>query len=149
MQFTFKFILFFSQFYLLVFCVHFLHNCHSKAFRSIKIQVMNGVFIRGFFLKILSIGWVTIKDRLTTRDRIAEWGYTGDCQCVFRGGIKESRNHVFFECSFTKRIWFTVMSYCLVGQYHKQCANGKITSVGKTSLGRGRAWEYLLCKVAL
>ena len=51
---------------------------------------MNGVFIRGFFLKILSIGWVTIKDRLTTRDRIAEWGYTGDCQCVFRGASKKA-----------------------------------------------------------
>ena len=37
---------------------------------------MNGVFIRGSFLKILFIGWVTIKDRLTTRDRIAEWGVT-------------------------------------------------------------------------
>uniref|UniRef100_A0A7N2LK95 Uncharacterized protein n=1 Tax=Quercus lobata TaxID=97700 RepID=A0A7N2LK95_QUELO len=50
-----------------------------KALRSIKIQVMNGVYIRGSFLKILFIDWVTIKDRLTTKDRIAEWGYTGDC----------------------------------------------------------------------
>ena len=97
MQFTFKFILFFSQFYLLVFCVHFMHNCHSKAFRSIKIQVMNGVFIRGSFLKILFIGWVTIKDRLTTRDR-RKWSRLILCLLNLRSFLSDWNSLFYFQC---------------------------------------------------
>ena len=51
---------------------------------------MNGVFIRGFFLKILSIGWVTIKDRLATRDRIAEWVTQETANAFFVGASKKA-----------------------------------------------------------
>ena len=40
-----------------------------------------------------------------------EWG---SCLCVFCRNCLESRDHIFFECSFTRRIWDDMMQLCLV-----------------------------------
>jgi hypothetical protein len=49
---------------------------------------------------------------LTTGERFVTWGYQGDTQCVFcRNGI-ESRDHLFFSCSFSSRIWKTCLNRC-------------------------------------
>jgi hypothetical protein len=39
------------------------------------------------------IGWLAIKNKLSTRERIAQWGYNADCLCVFCMGCIEGRDH--------------------------------------------------------
>jgi hypothetical protein len=63
-------------------------------------------------LKQAFLMWLAVKNRLTTGDRLLAWGYNGDTQCVFfRHGI-ESRNHLFFQCSFSSRVWQNCMHRC-------------------------------------
>ena len=42
------------------------------------------------------------------------WSLIGDSNCVFCRNALESRDHLFFDCSFTKRIWVSIMRLCLV-----------------------------------
>ena len=61
------------------------------------------------------IGLLVVINKLSTRDRMAKWGYLGDSLCVFFcRNCLESRDHLFFECSFTRRIWDDMMKLCLV-----------------------------------
>lgn len=43
-----------------------------------------------------------------------KWGYVGDSLCQFcRRGI-ESKEHLFFHCGFSKRIWREGLRSCLI-----------------------------------
>jgi hypothetical protein len=58
--------------------------------------------------------WLAMRDCLTTADRLVKWGYKGELICVFcRNGI-ESKEHLFFKCSFCARIWWEGMNRCNV-----------------------------------
>ena len=53
------------------------------------------------------MGWLAIKNKLTIRDRLAKWGYTGDTLYVFCRGCIESKDHLFFVCPFARGIWIS------------------------------------------
>jgi hypothetical protein len=56
--------------------------------------------------------WLAMKDALTTRDKLLRWGYKGEVHYVFcRYGI-EDRDHLFFHCSYSMRIWKDIMNIC-------------------------------------
>jgi hypothetical protein len=40
------------------------------------------------------------------------WGYEGDTNCVFCRNGTESRDHLFFSCGFSSRIWKTCLQRC-------------------------------------
>ena len=67
------------------------------------------------------IGLLVVINKLSTRDRMAKWGYLGDslcvcvcCCCCCCRNCLESRYHLFFECSLTRRIWDGMIKLCLV-----------------------------------
>ena len=41
-------------------------------------------------------------------------GYQGDLMCSFRRSKLESRDHIFFRCSLSERIWKGVLRRCLI-----------------------------------
>jgi hypothetical protein len=53
------------------------------------------------------IGWLAMKNKLPT---MIHWGFNGDSKCVLCNTYVENRDHIFFLCSFTKRIWKNIMS---------------------------------------
>jgi hypothetical protein len=58
--------------------------------------------------------WLTMRDSLTTGARLASWGFKGDVLCLFCRHCLESRDHLFFECGFSSRIWKACLVRCLV-----------------------------------
>lgn len=58
--------------------------------------------------------WLAMRDSLTTGERLAGWGFIGDVLCLFCRNCLESRDHLFFECGFSSRIWKAVLGRCLV-----------------------------------
>jgi len=56
--------------------------------------------------------WLAVNNRLTTGDRFLAWGYEGDTNCVFCRNGTESRDHLFFSCGFSSRIWKTCLQRC-------------------------------------
>jgi hypothetical protein len=58
------------------------------------------------------LSWLVIKNALVTGERMLHWGFIGDTDCVFcRNGV-EDRNHIFFQCGFSKRVWRASMEKC-------------------------------------
>jgi hypothetical protein len=47
----------------------------------------------------------TVQNCLTTGDRLLSWGFAGEKSCVFCKMGTESLDHLFFQCSFSTRIW--------------------------------------------
>jgi hypothetical protein len=60
------------------------------------------------------IGWLAMKNKLPTKERMIQWGFNGDSKCVLCNTHVENRDHLFFLCSFTKRIWKNIMSLFLI-----------------------------------
>ncbi|XP_013739623.2 uncharacterized protein LOC106442489 [Brassica napus] len=49
--------------------------------------------------------WIAMRDKLSTMDRVASWSQGVDTTCVLCKSVPETRNHLFFECSFSSKIW--------------------------------------------
>lgn len=54
-------------------------------------------------------------DALTTKDRLLQWGNNGYTACAYCRSL-ESRNHLYFECAFTKRLWKEAMRCCPISR---------------------------------
>jgi hypothetical protein len=48
--------------------------------------------------------WLVFRDSLTTKQKLACWGFSGNLNCLFCYGCIECRDHIFFSCSFSRRI---------------------------------------------
>lgn len=46
--------------------------------------------------------WLFVLNRNPTLDRISRWGHELNHTCLLCGSFAESRNHLFFTCSFPK-----------------------------------------------
>lgn len=49
--------------------------------------------------------WVTVLGRLPTRDRLLGWGMSVPANCLLCGTSNESRDHLFFTCSYSREVW--------------------------------------------
>ena len=52
------------------------------------------------------ITWLTIMNRLSTGDRMRNWGVQHEC--LLCGEKNETRDHLFFACPFSYIVWITV-----------------------------------------
>jgi hypothetical protein len=58
--------------------------------------------------------WLVFRNALSTKERMCCWGYVGSTLCIVCFACQESRDHLFFNCSFSKRIWRRVIADCLI-----------------------------------
>ncbi|XP_024007258.1 uncharacterized protein LOC112083462 [Eutrema salsugineum] len=49
--------------------------------------------------------WLVTKNRLTTGDRMAKWNTNVNSACVLCGDLMETRDHLFFECTYSGTLW--------------------------------------------
>ena len=59
--------------------------------------------------KHVIVSWMTVLNRLPTMDRMLRWGLEIDGKCRLCQDGMESRDHLFFECSFAKEVWRSVL----------------------------------------
>lgn len=55
--------------------------------------------------KFSLIAWLAMLNRLSTIDRISCWCQGVDTTCVLCKSAPETRNHLFFQCSFSSKVW--------------------------------------------
>jgi hypothetical protein len=55
-----------------------------------------------------------VRNRVSIKDRVLQWGISVDPVCQFCRQFIEDRDHLFFKCSFTSRIWKYIIALCLV-----------------------------------
>lgn len=51
------------------------------------------------------IVWILMWDRLSTRDKLINWGISVPPECILCGNLPESSSHLFFECSYSTEVW--------------------------------------------
>ena len=59
------------------------------------------------------ITWLSVLQRLPTRDRLASWGMNVPAHCVLCSTGLESHDHLFFQCTYASSVW---SRFC-VGRY--------------------------------
>ena len=67
--------------------------------------------------------WLAILDKLTTKYKVLCWGYSINPTCIFYNLACETVEHLFFECSFTRRIWRQGLEKCQVNTNILQLGN--------------------------
>lgn len=63
------------------------------------------VWFRGRIPKHAFITWLVALDRLSTRDRMRRWGISVSPLCLLCSSADESRQHLFFDCGYSKEVW--------------------------------------------
>ncbi|XP_048623049.1 uncharacterized protein LOC125592298 [Brassica napus] len=63
------------------------------------------VWLHGRIPKHAFITWVTARNRLGTRDRLRSWELQVPSNCILCNLADETRQHLFFECSYNAEVW--------------------------------------------
>lgn len=58
------------------------------------------------------ITWLFVLDRCPTKSRILSWGIIADTNCLLCNHHLESRDHLFFDCSYSWSIWESTSNRC-------------------------------------
>jgi hypothetical protein len=53
--------------------------------------------------------WLVFMDAIVTREHMCRWGYSEDSLCLFCRSRQKNRDHLFFECSLSMRVWRALM----------------------------------------
>lgn len=67
--------------------------------------------------KFSFILWTAMHERLSTCDRMKSWNINIDETCVLCQGSAETMRHLFFECSYSKKIWECLMKGVMRDQF--------------------------------
>lgn len=78
--------------------------------------------------------WLVLFDRCHTRDRLIRWGIYVNPNCLLCNALHESRNHLFFECTYTARVWQVIAGRCQL----QPLTNWDSTLLQLQSLGSNR-----------
>lgn len=54
------------------------------------------------------LSWLFVLNRCPTKDRMVEWGADTDPVCILCNSSLESRDHLFFNCSYSWEVWNSV-----------------------------------------
>jgi len=52
--------------------------------------------------------WMASHERLTTRDRLLQWGMNVHGSCVLCDSGLDSHDHLFFKCEFSRSLWISL-----------------------------------------
>ncbi|KAL0654823.1 hypothetical protein Bca4012_075407 [Brassica carinata] len=63
------------------------------------------VWFQGRIPKHAFITWVCARNRLGTRDRMRSWGLQVHSSCILCNTGDETRQHLFFDCTYSSEVW--------------------------------------------
>lgn len=49
--------------------------------------------------------WLAVQDRLKTQDKLLAWGVKKSLICPLCKTVRDSKDHLFFDCKFSKEVW--------------------------------------------
>ncbi|XP_048604173.1 uncharacterized protein LOC106408189 [Brassica napus] len=55
--------------------------------------------------KFAFMAWLSVRERMSTMDRVVKWSRGSNDMCVLCHNAQESRNHLFFECDLFAQVW--------------------------------------------
>ena len=70
-----------------------------------RVDWSKAIWFKGRILKHAFISWVNMRHRLRTRDKLISWGLSVPSFCLLCNAQDETRQHLFFDCEFTREVW--------------------------------------------
>ncbi|XP_024006528.1 uncharacterized protein LOC112083036 [Eutrema salsugineum] len=70
-----------------------------------KVSWAKGIWFKHHHPKFNFITWLALLNRLSTGDRMQTWSSNAHAGCTFCNDPLETRDHLFFTCSYSARIW--------------------------------------------
>ncbi|KAG7542752.1 Reverse transcriptase zinc-binding domain [Arabidopsis thaliana x Arabidopsis arenosa] len=70
-----------------------------------KMDWFDAVWFKGRIPKHSFIAWLNSRHRLHTKDRLIRWGLIIPPTCLLCNSFDESRQHLFFDCSYAADVW--------------------------------------------
>lgn len=68
------------------------------------------VWFKGRIPKHAFLSWVSSRNMLHTRDRLLSWGISVPSTCLLCNTHDETRQHLFFDCSYAGAVWSSFTS---------------------------------------
>jgi hypothetical protein len=75
-----------------------------------------------------------------------KWGMVGDMKCLLCRNIIECREHLFFDCGWSKRFWREVMVRCFISSI---CFDWDEVGREGVKAWKGKKLHNIACKLAL
>ena len=63
------------------------------------------------------LAWLEMLNRLSTGDRMTKWDAATNPVCVLCNATDETKDHLYFECDYSREIWRKLMSKLLENRY--------------------------------
>lgn len=76
-----------------------------------------GVWFSQTTPKYAFMTWLSVRDRMSTMDRVVKWSRGSDDVCVLCKTSSESRNHLFFACDRSAKVWEFIAKGILGNSY--------------------------------
>lgn len=78
---------------------------HSLLQPSPKVPWFPLIWIKKGIPKHMTLAWLMLLNKYPTRDHLLAWGLQTDLLCLLCNPENESRNHLFFFCSYSAAVW--------------------------------------------
>lgn len=78
---------------------------HSLLPHTPKVPWYPLIWIKKGIPKHKTLAWLMLLNRSPTRDRLLSWGLQTDPLCLLCNRENESRNHLFFSCTYSASVW--------------------------------------------
>ncbi|XP_018462918.1 uncharacterized protein LOC108834047 [Raphanus sativus] len=85
--------------------------------RHLECNWHKAIWFKNATPKFSFITWIAMHGRLSTGDRMRSWYDNVDASCVLCQEPLETRNHLFFEYSYSEQIWRELMRGVMQNQY--------------------------------
>lgn len=76
-----------------------------------------GVWFANSTPKYSFVVWLAFRNRLATGDRMLKWNTNASVNCVLCGAALETRNHLFFTCTYSSQVWYLLTKGILHNSY--------------------------------
>ncbi|XP_020251372.1 uncharacterized protein LOC109828828 [Asparagus officinalis] len=91
--------------------------------------------------------WLAVLNRLLTREKLLKRGIIqSDHCCLCSDNVQESRNHLFFDCLFSKAVWNNIMDWL---KFKWRACDWDILMDWYTCRLRGKGFKQSLKRLAL
>lgn len=70
--------------------------------------------------KYTFLTWLATRNRLATGDRVSRWNVDANTSCVFCKDELETRDHLFFSCSYCSQVWSSIARGILQNDFTTQ-----------------------------
>lgn len=92
----------------------------SQTFNLIRVHRAKVPWFKGIWFpqatpKFSFLTWLAAHNRLATGDRLLRWNPQAVSSCWLCNSATESRDHLFFDCSFSKEVWRGLIRGLVVG----------------------------------